>query len=332
MKYSLSDIIKDLLAKIPVLENRINTLSTKITNINNNGVKKVSNSAPEGNTLTLAEGKIGTDAFRIIVDDEGKDNLYVSFDTCDNGNEKIQFRQYGAAIYPFGIFNGTPIRTAVILGRNGETTFPVSVTAPKFVGNLQGNADSANTATSASVLKNSGNQTAITGATAGGLRLYKVYNNGYPTPYGNVLSIGGDGDGQILAGWSAENNGIERLYYRNRRDNCMTWSAWKTVAYYDDINALAPTKTGGGASGTWNINITGNSASAAHANNADVATKVNATAPNGGAVDLVFGTMTNNDYARIRVGGSDDNGWLEIATADNNHEPIYVRQYSGSYD
>ena len=35
MKYSLSDIIKDLLAKIPVLENRINTLSTKITNINN---------------------------------------------------------------------------------------------------------------------------------------------------------------------------------------------------------------------------------------------------------------------------------------------------------
>lgn len=40
MKYSLSDIIKDLLAKIPVLENRISTLSTKITNINNNGVKK----------------------------------------------------------------------------------------------------------------------------------------------------------------------------------------------------------------------------------------------------------------------------------------------------
>ena len=145
MKYSLSNIIKDLLAKIPVLENRINTLSTKITNINNNSVvKKVSNSAPEGNTLTLVEGAVETDAFRIIVGDEGKDNLYVSFDTCDNSNEKIQFRQYGNAIYPYGIFNGTPIRTAVILGRNGETTFPVSVTAPKFVGSLQGNAGSAN--------------------------------------------------------------------------------------------------------------------------------------------------------------------------------------------
>lgn len=147
MKYSLSNIIKDLLAKIPVLENRINTLSTKITNINNNSVvKKVSNSAPEGNTLTLVEGAIETDGFRIIVGDEGKDNLYVSFDTCDNGNEKIQFRQYGNPIPPYGLFNGTLIRTAVILGRNGETTFPVSVTAPKFVGSLQGNADSATNA------------------------------------------------------------------------------------------------------------------------------------------------------------------------------------------
>ena len=150
MKYSLSNIIKDLLAKIPVLENRINTLSTKITNINNNSVvKKVSNSAPEGNTLTLVEGAVESDVFRIIVGDEGKDNLYVSFDTCDNADEKIQFRQYGTVIPPWGVFNGTPIRTAVILGRNGETTFPVSVTAPKFVGSLQGNADTATTAATA---------------------------------------------------------------------------------------------------------------------------------------------------------------------------------------
>ena len=142
MKYSLSNIIKDLLAKIPVLENRINTLSTKITNINNNNsvVKKVSNSAPEGNTLTLVEGAIETDTFRIIVGDEGKDNLYVSFDTRDNGDEKIQFRQYKNE--KDNDFR-TPIRTAVILGRNGETTFPVSVTAPKFVGSLQGNATTA---------------------------------------------------------------------------------------------------------------------------------------------------------------------------------------------
>lgn len=42
-------------------------------------------------------------------------------------------------------------------------------------------------------------------------------------------------------------------------------------------NIGAPTKTGAGASGTWNINITGNSASAAHANNADVANTLEVT-------------------------------------------------------
>ena len=68
------------------------------------------------------------------------------------------------------------------------------------------------------------------------------------------------------------------------------------------------------------------------AGNADTATTVNATAPNGGAADLAFGTMAVNDYARIRVYGKDDNGALEIATADGGNEPIYARQYAGSYD
>lgn len=68
-----------------------------------------------------------------------------------------------------------------------------------------------------------------------------------------------------------------------------------------------------------------------NATNAATATTVNATAPNGGATDLVFGIMANDDSARIRVGGSSDNGWLEIATSDNGNEPIYARQYSGGF-
>ena len=79
-----------------------------------------------------------------------------------------------------------------------------------------------------------------------------------------------------------------------------------------------------------NISVTVNESK--HAAAADTATKVNATATNGGAADLVFGTMAANDYARIRVGGSDDNGWLELATADGGNEPIYARQYGGAYD
>lgn len=91
-----------------------------------------------------------------------------------------------------------------------------------------------------SYITNGGDATAITGAIGTkGLSLQQVYNNGYPTSYGNVLSIGGTGDGQILAGWSGSNNGIERLYYRNRRDCCDTWSAWKAIAFTDDSNALS---------------------------------------------------------------------------------------------
>lgn len=91
-----------------------------------------------------------------------------------------------------------------------------------------------------SYITNGGDATAITGAIGTpGLSLQQAYNNGYPTTYGNVLSIGGTGDGQILAGWSGSNNGIERLYYRNRRDMCDTWSAWKAIAFTDDSNALS---------------------------------------------------------------------------------------------
>lgn len=91
-----------------------------------------------------------------------------------------------------------------------------------------------------SYITNGGDATAITGAIGTpGLSLQQAYNNGYPTTYGNVLSIGGTGDGQILAGWSGSNNGIERLYYRNRRDMCGTWSAWKAIAFTDDSNALS---------------------------------------------------------------------------------------------
>ena len=59
--------------------------------------------------------------------------------------------------------------------------------------------------------------------------------------------------------------------------------------------------------------------------------------------DLLFansGTSTrqvqfkagDNDYGRIAAGATAANaGWLEIATADDSNEPIYVRQYSGVF-
>lgn len=86
-------------------------------------------------------------------------------------------------------------------------------------------------ATTSNVLNNLGNRTAISGTTVGqrGLRLYKVYNNGYPVTYGNVLNIGGQGYGELLFQWTADSN-PGHLYYRSKRDVAsQAWSNWVTI-------------------------------------------------------------------------------------------------------
>lgn len=86
-------------------------------------------------------------------------------------------------------------------------------------------------ATTSNVLNNLGNRTAISGTTVGqsGLRLYEVYNNGYPVTYGNVLNIGGQGYGELLFQW-IENSNPGHLYYRSKRDVAsQAWSNWVTI-------------------------------------------------------------------------------------------------------
>ena len=50
-----------------------------------------------------------------------------------------------------------------------------------------------------------------------------------------------------------------------------------------------------------------------------------------GANSFIRGSMASNDYWRLLGGGSNDAGYLEIATADNGTEPIYIRQYTGVF-
>ena len=47
---------------------------------------------------------------------------------------------------------------------------------------------------------------------------------------------------------------------------------------------------------------------------------------------LLYQQMADNDFFRIYVGGTASNsGYVEIATADDGNEPIYVRQYTGAF-
>ena len=99
------------------------------------------------------------------------------------------------------------------------------------------------------------NNTTGTGITSG-LTHAQVYNNGYPTPYGNVMTMYGIGASQLLLGWSGTTGATADNYVRSLRDSAVGtngWSSWDKILTSANYNNYSPTLTGTGASGTWNI-------------------------------------------------------------------------------
>lgn len=94
------------------------------------------------------------------------------------------------------------------------------------------------TAVAANRLASRGALPALTGTTRGsdsGLIMGEVYNNGYPTEYGNVLRLTGAGDGEILIGWSGTNGAPAPAYIRSHRDTAdAEWSEW--AMFYTSLN------------------------------------------------------------------------------------------------
>lgn len=94
------------------------------------------------------------------------------------------------------------------------------------------------TAVAANRLASRGALPALTGTTRGsdsGLIMGEVYNNGYPTQYGNVLRLTGTGDGEILIGWSGVNGAPAPAYIRSHRDTAdAEWSEWAML--YTSLN------------------------------------------------------------------------------------------------
>ena len=93
------------------------------------------------------------------------------------------------------------------------------------------------TLSSRGIVSDPANQTAITGRESIGLTLNRVYNNGYPSTYGNALTVGGGGGSQLLLGWNGDTS-TGNLYYRSRRDMNNTWAPWKRIAYADELTSL----------------------------------------------------------------------------------------------
>ncbi|ECZ5814575.1 phage tail protein, partial [Salmonella enterica] len=108
---------------------------------------------------------------------------------------------------------------------------------PLFVQNI-GALPASGTAVAANRLASRGALPALTGATRGsdsGLIMGEVYNNGYPTQYGNILRLTGTGDGEILIGWSGTNGAPAPAYIRSHRDTAdAEWSEWAML--YTSLN------------------------------------------------------------------------------------------------
>jgi len=110
--------------------------------------------------------------------------------------------------------------------------------------------------------------------------------------YGSVLNMrtydGGGGSLQLYVPYSPTfgGNALRVRFGNYDISDGNSWTAWKTLLASDNYNDYAPTKTGGGASGSWSINVTGSAGSATTAGDSTKwggAVKfVQATTPTGG--------------------------------------------------
>lgn len=195
----------------------------------------------------------GTAIFQWGASDTNKTQLYITPHNNSGvsnpaANEMLFYTSNGSGY--------TSAWTRVLTHRN-YTTYTVTKTGGGASGtwgiSITGNAA---TATTSNVLNNLGNRTAISGTTVGqrGLRLYEVYNNGYPVSFGNVLSIGGGGYGELLFQWTMDSN-PGHLYYRSKRDVAsQAWSNWVTIL---DNNNYSSTLDGRYVTLTTNQTVSG---------------------------------------------------------------------------
>lgn len=205
-----------------------------------------------------------------------------------------------------------------------------------FVGRLNGTSNAANALNSRGLI-NAFASTVF--PDVGGLSMSKHYSDkttGYPTSYGNVLTMYDGGAGQLYIGWNGENPGT---FVRHKRDTSEEWTGWHRFI----TSADALTSSASAISSTNNYFTAG-------ATTAYVAAKTKSAVGNylplsGGTLtgNLNFanastgirgitGTIGGNDFWRV-VGGatSTDSGYLELATGDGANEPIYIRQYTGKF-
>ena len=211
----------------------------------------------------------------------------------------------GGASGTWGINITGNAASATTAGKTSATTVPASTAFSKWLfatnstsGTLDWN-DSSNTIPGVGTTLLLG--TATNGP--GGSNYYHPFNIEYS---------GINGTGNVTQMAVAYGSPANELYMRGSYGG--SWSSWVRFLNSSNYNSYAPTLTGGGASGTWGINITGSAGSAGSASTASRVT--------GGNLNPA-GVAFNN--ALISAGGSN-----RVVTFDGNGSTPSVWWSSGS--
>jgi hypothetical protein len=97
------------------------------------------------------------------------------------------------------------------------------------------------------------------------------------------------GDGNWVAQFYTPTSGDAGLWFRQRRSG--TWQAWRKIVDSSTVNSYAPTLTGGGASGTWGISVTGTA-------NSETLNTVCSRGVNASGYGPTFDTVYTNNWFR----------------------------------
>ena len=213
---------------------------------------------------------------------------------------------------PFSVASTTPVANLSI-GGNAATATTVSTNA-NLLGDVTSVGNStliaANAVNTAKILNSN-----ITYAKIQNVAVNKVLGNFSTSPAGRVEEISTTGTGVLV-----------RSTTPTLTTPIIGDATGSTLSLTGQLRSTVP-------SGTPPFVVISNTeVTNLRAATATTASQITATLSGTNFADLLNAQMADNDFFRIRVGGTGSNaGYVEIATADDGTEPIYVRQYTGVF-
>jgi hypothetical protein len=219
-----------------------------------------------GTTKRGIQGTVGDNDFWFVGGGATASNAgFMEIASGDDAATAGSFEPIYVSQYLGDPLSGTLQRRGSLLDASGNTSFPGTISASSFAGSLATGSGASGTwaikSRSINAVRTVNSNfndfsTAVDTFTAG--TNYIPSGGGYNQPV--------DGDHHYLAWggiegaaqWAAQidiNFYDDRVWFR--RQSNTSWQAWRQFIHDGNYNSYAPTLTGGGASGTWGINITG---------------------------------------------------------------------------